>query len=533
MYGTVRQRMLAFAMTLGVIGCAPPQAEPTPYLVLAPDGSPASFALITARGSGGEGAVTVWSDESGHFDPSPFPASPYSAEARTSLAEAEPALSFEVTDDDPLPQTLALGAPHPRPNPRGSSFLAQLPDGEEKKELVVDCGGCHIFDSLRMRKDGRDRSEEEWRTALTLMRSLFGPGSGFPIVSDRDVETDVAWLYASLAGQPWPVDTAWPSDLLAGIGRATLTEWDMPEPLDLAHDVAVHPSGEILITGMFTHLVYRFDPTSGAFTTEPIPVENANPRAIDVDPEGRWWLLLGAAGQIAQYDPDAAAWDSWPIGMYPHSIALDAEGHIWYNGHFTHEPELIAELSPATGEAITYEVISDPLPIESTIPYGLRVAADGVVWGTQLRGNRLVRHDPATGDTRVFDMPTTHSGPRRPDVGPDGSIWIPQFGANRIARFDPTTELFEEFELPVEDTAPYVIRVDPVRGTVWIGTGHGDVIAAFDPETERFTAYPLPTRGALIRHLDVDETTGDVWATYSASPGIGGKLVRLRPGAGS
>lgn len=494
-----------------------------------PDGSPSAYALLTARRGGGGGAVSVWADAEGRFDPSAFPSTSYALEVRSAVAEAQPRLTVDVSEVEPITGTLSLDPPTARPEPRGSSFLAQLPDSDAKRELIVDCGGCHIFDSLRMRKDGRDRSEEEWRSALTLMRTLYGPGSNFPIVSDRDVEDDVAWLHGALAGQPWPEDAPWPTEALAGIGRAQITEWDMPQPLDLAHDVAVHPSGEILVTGMFTHLVYRFDPTTGAFTTEPIPVDNANPRAIDVDPAGHWWLLLGAAGEIARYDPGAAEWESWPIGMYPHSIALDAEGDVWYNGHFTHAPELIAELDPSSGEATSHEVVSSPTPPESTIPYGLRVAADGVVWGTQLRGNRLVRHDPATGDTRVFEMPTTNSGPRRPDVGPDGSIWIPEFGANRIARFDPETETFREYELPTADTAPYVIRVDPVRGTVWIGTGHGDVIAAFDPVVEAFTLYPLPTRGALIRHIDIDESNGDVWATYSASPGIGGKLARIRP----
>lgn len=522
-------RVLAVTTTAWVTGCGPSGASPSGHYVLQPDGSAAPFALVTVRTSARAGAETVWADEIGRFDPEPFPTVPYSVEVRSSLAESAPRLTVEVTEEAPLPTFLTLGEVPERSDPRGSSFLSQLPDGEEKRELIVDCGGCHIFDSIRMRADGRDRSEDEWRAALTLMRTLFGPGSNFPIVSDRDVEADVAWLHGALAGQPWPTDEPFPTAALTGIGRAQLTEWDIPQPLDLAHDVAVHPSGEILVTGMFTHLVYRFDPGTGAFTTEPIPVENANPRAIDVDPEGRWWLLLGAAGQIARYDPESTEWDSWPIGMYPHSIALDAQGDVWYNGHFTHEPELIAELTPSTGQAITHDVVSTPTPVESTIPYGLRVADDGIVWGTQLRGNRLVRHDPANETTRVFDMPTTQSGPRRPDVAPDGSVWIPEFGANQIARFDPSTETFEEFELPVADTAPYVIRVDPVRGTVWVGTGHGDVIAAFDPETERFTLYPLPTRGALIRHIDIDESTGDVWATYSASPGIGGKLARLRP----
>ena len=525
----MRTRVMTAVVAMWLMsGCQPGASVEDGHLVLDEDGTPAAFALVTARSTDGHAATTVWADADGrvalpHID------GPYELEFRSRRAEAEPRARVPGADIEAIGTRLALGGEADRPNPRGSSFLGQLPDSDFKRALIVDCGGCHTFDSIRMRSDGSARSAESWTTALDMMMTLYGPETGFPIISDRDVTEDVGWLTAALADAPWPVDSDWPSSSLATIGRAELTEWAVPQPLDLAHDVAVHPSGEILVTGMFTHLVYRFDPASGTFTTEPIPVENANPRAIDVDSEGRWWLLLGAAGAVARFDPGASNWESWPIGMYPHSIALDGDGDVWYNGHFTHEPELIAELSPETGDVTTLEVTSAPTPPESTIPYGLRVGADGVVWGTQLRGNRLVRHDPSTGDTRTIPMPTAESGPRRPDVGPDGSIWIPEFGANKIARFDPESERFQEFDFPAPDAAPYVVRVDQVRGTVWIGTGHGDVIGAFDPVTEQFTLYPLPTRGALIRHLDIDESTGDVWATYSASPGIGGILARLRP----
>lgn len=485
-------------------------------------------ALITARGEGR--SVTVYTDDQGRFDPAALSGIASQLEVRSDAGEASPRLVVDLVELGPdYSGDLVLSPAPSGEEPTASSFFAQLPDGDLKRGVVVDCGGCHTFDVLRARAEGRHRTEVEWQASIVKMLALAGPGTGFPIISSAiDPEAHAAWLAESLAEAPWPATRPEPGPARRPAAGALLTEYDVPVPADLPHDVAVD-GDRVLVTGMFTHRMYTLDPETGAWDTEDIPVQFANPRAVDVDGEGRWVAVLGAPQSIARFDPGTGEWETHGVGTYPHSVALDSDGRAWYNGHFSTEPEIIGVLDLETGETTVYEV---PGPGgESTIPYGLRLGADGIVWGTQLRGNRLVRLDPATGDVRTHDMPTSNSGPRRPDIGPDGRIWIPEFGAGKLAVFDPATEAFREFDFPDKDAGPYVVRVDTSRNRVWIGTGHGDVVASFDPDTEAFTRYVLPTRGALIRHMDIDERTGEVWVAYGASPGIPGKILRIQPGA--
>lgn len=414
----------------------------------------------------------------------------------------------------------------------GAAWLALLPDGETKRRFILDCTGCHVWTEDWARGPrGEVRSAAAWSTSIRKMVEMFGQGTGFPIISSwPDPDSLGAWLERHLSTDPTaPVVDA---NLLPA-RTPQLTEYDIPTPLDLPHDLLVDRDGQVLITGMFTHRMYRLDPEAGSFETIPIPVPNANPRALDLDVDGRWLVLLGAAGSVARHDPWSGNWQSWEFGAYPHSVAAAPDGRVWWNGHFSVDPEIIGALDPTTGEVTKYEVPRGPEPDvppgESTIPYGLRVAPDGTVWATQLRGGHLVRLDPRTGVIRQWKMPSAHAGPRRPDVAPDGAVWIPEYSAGKLARFDPVEETFEEWDLPVPDALPYVVRVDPSNGRVWIGTGHGDFIASFEPAEEAFTIYPLPTRGALIRHIDVDEERGEVWAAYGASPGIPSKVARLRP----
>jgi streptogramin lyase len=318
---------------------------------------------------------------------------------------------------------------------------------------------------------------------------------------------------------------------------ARVDEFLLPVATELPHDVAVLDDGRVLVTGMFTHQMWLLDPTLNQWDTEAIPVASANPRAIDITPrpgvEGAfdWWVLLGGPRQLARRDGLTGAWTSYPLGVYGHSVIPDAHGRVWFNSHFTRDPGIIGYVDGATGDVVTFDI---PAPSHladggTPVPYGLRVAPDGSVWGTELRGNRIVRLDPQSGAVRTFDMPLPVSGPRRPDFDADGRFWIPEYAGNALTRFDPDTETFERYPLPVRDALPYVVRIDRTRGRIWIGTGAADAVFMFDPRTEEFTLYPLPSSGALIRHIDINDATGEVWLAYGASPGIPARIARLTP----
>ena len=57
-----------------------------------------------------------------------------------------------------------------------------------------------------------------------------------------------------------------------------------------------------------------------------------------------------------------------------------------------------------------------------------------------MHGNRIFSFDPAAEEFEVFVMPTSYSGPRRPDVGADGILWIPEYSGDKLTRFDPATK---------------------------------------------------------------------------------------------
>jgi virginiamycin B lyase len=406
-----------------------------------------------------------------------------------------------------------------------SAWLARLPDGEIKRKFILDCTGCHQFDEKIARLGGRPRTETEWAEAVTRMLGYAGARTGFPVIAaDRDPQSTAAWL-AKYLGPSGVREAKLPSQ-----ARAEIIEFLMPEASDLPHDIAIERSGAVLVTGMFTHHLYRLDPADGRISEIAIPVAKANPRAIEIDSLGQPWVVLGTPKKLAMMTRDSQ-WRSFDVGVYPHSLAIDRAGKVWFNGHFTRAPELIGSVTAVTGKVVTHEVPAHPTLAAGPggpIPYEIRVGPDGRVWGSELIGNRLFAFTPSSGRFEVFPLPLPHSGPRRFDVDAQGIVWIPAYAANRLLRFDPATRKFSEIPLPSRDAVPYIIRADPRSGALWIGTAAADALLRYDPAKGRFETYPLPSRGALIRHLAVDPGSDAVWVAYGASPGIPARVARVQ-----
>ena len=423
-----------------------------------------------------------------------------------------------------LATTVATAAGSDDP-PRSSAWLSLLPDGEAKRKFILDCTGCHQFDEKIARPQGSPRTEAQWVEAITRMLGYAGAMTTFPVIAaDRDAKATAAWLAKSLrAGSV--ADVPAPASR-----RADVREYMMPVAEDLPHDLVVEPDGRVLITGMFTHRLYRLQPESGALSEVQIPVvPSTNPRAIDRDAEGRTWLVLGQPKRLALATADTG-WRSWDVEMYPHSLAVAPDGKVWFNGHFTRDPELIGFVDAARDSVATFAVPGHPTLAKAPggpIPYEIRAAPDGRIWLGELQGNRLVSYTPKTGKFQTYTMPTPHSGPRRFDVDAKGVLWIPAYSANALVRLDPATGKFREIPLPTADAAPYVSRVDPRDGAIWIGTAAADALLRYEPGSDKFETFPLPSRGALVRHLAVDPKNGAVWLAYGASPGIPARVARV------
>ena len=501
--------------------------------VTSADGAPIPHATVAARDIERRITIAGTTDAAGRYRLDGLMQGTYRVVVSSEGAELVARDSLRLNGGSVV--DLQAGARPGRRARTSAEVLNMLPEGEEKRRFVLDCTGCHQLDERVAGLGSGGHSADHWDEAITRMLRYAGATTGFPVISAyREPRATAEWLSRHLRATPPASSSERPASARAASpvpDPAIVTEYEMPVPQDLPHDVAVDADGRVVITGMMTHRMYLLDPVTGRLETVPIPVDRANPRALEIDAAGDWWVLLGGPMKMARYRPSSGAWSTWDIGVYPHSVALDRAGRAWFNGHFTRDPELVGFVS---ADSTVRNVELPPHPRMSSvpggpIPYELRTAPDGRVWMSELQGNRLIAHTPGTKQFEVFEMPQSHSGPRRFDFDARGTVWIPAYAGNALVRLDPSTRAFTTHPLPVTDAVPYVVRVDTARGRIWVGTSAADAVFAFDPGTGRWSTYPLPSRGALVRHMAVDPGSGDVWLAYGASPGIPARVARLSP----
>jgi virginiamycin B lyase len=127
---------------------------------------------------------------------------------------------------------------------------------------------------------------------------------------------------------------------------------------------------------------------------------------------------------------------------------------------------------------------------------------------------------PGTRDLsgRVSEWPVpTPEFARDPAVGADGNIYITEKRADKIARFDPRTATFTEWNMP-PGTRPHGLVVDH-GGIVWYsGNGNG-TIGELDPRTGNIVHHPLPSGGDP--HTLVFDAQGNLWFSVYAGNRIG------------
>jgi streptogramin lyase len=489
--------------------------------------APVAGAMVTARAAGTGIETTVFSDAKGVYRldglaPGPFEvgvrAPGTRAASRTLRIEGDAltALSFAVMDDPAFLERVTSAA-----------WLDLLPEGERKREFILNCTSCHEISHGRVMRGERPRSAAEWLSAIALMRSIDVYGLTPPDFHDASY---AEWLARHL--EPTAVAKLAPGGAATGPAlRARVTEYPVPKTPSLPHDVAVGPDGRVYITAFYNNAVWALDATSGKIETFPVnekPEVMGQVRALAFDAGGALWTLLGGTESLVRLHLDDGAIRTFPLGMYPHSIEVDSQGRLWFNDYLS-ASKRIGVMDPKNGNVTIHEIPGEVLREGEGLPllYGLQIDAADTVWGTMLAANKLFRFDPKSGDTHVFEMPAENTGPRRPGIGPDGAVWIPEFNTGTLTRFDPQTETFERHALGRSTLGPYDVAVDPRTGHVWVAAALGSALIRFDPATKRRDVFPFPTEPAYPRHIAIHPESGDVWTTYSSMPDAVPKIVRI------
>ena len=310
-------------------------------------------------------------------------------------------------------------------------------------------------------------------------------------------------------------------------------------------------------TGQRTHLRLRLlPPKPGRVTDRPaagelqgrigewsIPVVDALPNDLALDRQGRVWITLERANQIARFDPATGEWKFYPVPAAPVGLAVDSPGHIWFGQTNAGK---IARLEPADGAVVEYAVPSradahalvfapggalwftapranqifvlDPgsrsvsgvaVSAAEAQPEAIVLGSDEALWFVAAKAGRLGRLLPARRQIIEFEVPFPNAGPRGLAAVP-GAIYYTDFRRGTLGRFELERRSFKEWPSPSgPDARPDGIAVDG-DGYVWYCEASANQLVRFDPQTETFRRYTLPSPRSDVRHMATD-ARGRIW----------------------
>ena len=282
--------------------------------------------LVTAKKAGSTIAVTVVSDEHGHYR---FPAGRlepghYALRIRAGGYDLDSPSAIDIpaekgaTADIKLRKTANLAS-----QLTNTDWLNSFPGTPEQKASVQNCTHCHTLERIvRSTHDADeflgviDRMAHHTPESFPLMVQPDGPGrlgagemgtgQEAQLQATRQKQADyLASLNLSSADQwKYPLKIA-PRPK----GKATqviITEYDLPKRTRQPHDVVVDSEGTVWYASFGEAILGKLDPKTGKITEYPMPVLKPGHIIgnldVEFDEDQNPWIAMTFQGAVAKFD---------------------------------------------------------------------------------------------------------------------------------------------------------------------------------------------------------------------------------------
>lgn len=301
----------------------------------------------------------------------------------------------------------------------------------------------------------------------------------------------------SRVGNVFDSDSTWKSD-------DAFTFYDLPPPLSGPCDLCTGPDGGLWGQDQLVNQLFRIEPSTGEIETFEIP--------FTLEPIHNV-TLPGVLGDIAGRTALSCA------------IRPGADGNI-YSAFGTRNQ--LVRINAKTKKIDVFTPDNLLQPLGDLQPFNdLYSARDGIYF-TQTSANLISFFSFATEQIESYAIPTIASSPLGMFVDSEGIVWFTELLGQKIGRFDPVTKTFTEYPVPLLALAgPAVIRVETEGRYIWFTAFVGNSMGRLDKFTGEITAYPNPLPGGFVAEDTIDKD-GKIW--YSTANQ--NTLSRLDPKTG-
>jgi len=482
--------------------------------------------VVSGRRDGANFTVSVVSDAEGkysfprtHLAPGKYAltirAVGYDLVGPTSVAVAE---GKTARADLKLDKTRNLGS-----QLSSLEWAMSIPGTPEQKDRfiyqTVNCAYCHAWERIMK----SNYTADEFVGLITRMQSYYPDGTaasrdkrgrgqiGMPDQVDaaqknpiwgrepsgypkKDLAEYLATLNLSGGRTTWPYEL---KTLPRPTGKATrviITQYDMPRPDTVAHDLDLDSTGTIWYTDESRMFFGKMNPKTGVFTEfslPPVPPGDLpGARDIQVDGDDNIWFprrIAKAAIVLTKFNPKTGEISTLD-GVGTQFMAIGPDGKIWA-GWTRIDPKTMKVEARYSWEK------SPNLPpgphrqyIDLTV-----VNSKGNPYAPDIAGGYIIGIDAMTGEAKFWQVPTPGASPRRGRMDAQDRFWFAENTGDRIGMFDTRTEKFQEWLLPHKYSNPYAVSAPDKNGYVYATSNMAERLIRLDPKTGEIIEYQMPT----------------------------------------
>src|SRR5262249_34964836 len=201
-------------------------------------------------------------------------------------------------------------------------WLQSIPGEPRFKEALFNCTSCHTLERpLRARYNATDMGKVVQRMSTWAQGSMptqpqpqLGRKIGPPTAGQAALGKYISTINLSEGNErPYPLKT-FPRPK----GKATrviITEYDLPRPLAMPHDVELDSKGMVWYGDFGAQYIGKLDPKTGKTTEYEIPISKpgAPTGSLDIhfDKDGVLWMGQMMQGSLVKFDPKTEKFQSW------------------------------------------------------------------------------------------------------------------------------------------------------------------------------------------------------------------------------
>jgi virginiamycin B lyase len=426
---------------------------------------------------------------------------------------------------------------------------------EQKNKLIyqtVSCAYCHTWQRI-MRSS---HTAHEFVSLITRMQKYYTDGSAVS-TDDRGrgqlgppdqvaaADQNPIWgrepfgipkeeLAEYLATVNLSNDkTTWPFELKTlprPKGKATrviITQYDMPRPDTVAHDLDLDSMGTPWYTDESRMFFGKMNSKTGSFTEyslPPVPPRDLpGARDIQVDQDDNIWFprrIAGAAIVLTRFNPKTEE-VSTIEGAGTQFMALGPEGKIWA-GWTRIDPKTM-KVEARYGWEKSPNI--PPGPHRQYVDLTV-VNSKGNPYAPDIGGSYIIGIDAKTGEAKFWQVPTPRSSPRRGRMDAQDRFWFAEYTGDKIGMFDTRTEKFQEWPMLHKYTTPYAVSAPDKNGYVYATSNMSERLMRLDPKTGDIVEYQIPTEFDS-KKITYDPTTSrtTLWMVNTRSA----RMMKVEP----